>query len=428
MLRLVAARCRAAAPRSLVCVSTPSVQCKVVSVRFSSSDSTSYIVPNRVVASSAAVWRKTVSPALRTFVKLRGHAMVPTFFVVPREDDKWPEKTRGYPLGKHAEWLRRRWRQMKLLPEFALQDLEEIHFAFDISQYKWDRFVKPALRRYYELNGHTDVQQTFRVPHGDAAWSETLWGYYLGPRVFNIRHRGDFSSQIRQDAEEMAEINFCYDTTTYDRDWRERALPSLQIYRQEFGHCDVHRSFKVPDCPPWPKAAAGMLLGVTVNNIRSKGYYAEQVARDDAELKKIEFVWDHSSTEWNNRIFAALEAYVRVRGNCHISKDFVVPSTELWPEKAHGLKLGIAIKNIRAYAYYFDQIARNVDRLASLGFIVRIPQGKWHQRVEPMLETFEELHRHRDVPRDFIVPSETPWKERDRGIQLGKLELKETWV
>ncbi|KAG7378950.1 hypothetical protein PHYPSEUDO_009280 [Phytophthora pseudosyringae] len=429
MLRLVTARCRprrlqlalAPPPTHRVSALCPPVSCKRESERFFSSD------PSLVRPTSRSVWQKTVSPALRTFLKLRGHLLVPVSFVVPGDDASWPEEIHGYPLGKHAEWLRRRWRS-KRLPEFAVQELEELDFAFDLSQYKWDHFVKPALLRFYEVNGHTDVPQSFRVKHGDAEWPERLWGFYLGPRVLNIRHRGDFKAQLLGDAEELAGINFCYDSTTYDRDWRERVLPSLQAFRQEFGHCDVHRSFKVPDCPPWPKAAAGVHLGVSVNNIRSKGYYAEQVARDDAELKKLEFVWDHSFTEWKQRIFPTLEAYKHEKGHCHVPIDFVVPSTKPWPDRAHGLKLGVLLGNIHRFAYYFDRIARNMDQLASVGFDLQIAQVKWDQRVEPMLVTFKELHGHRNVPREFVVPSEAPWKKNDWGIQLGKLKPKKTWV
>ncbi|KAI9998278.1 hypothetical protein PInf_002653 [Phytophthora infestans] len=415
----------APAPIHLLSVSTSPLQCKRDSKRSFSSESPAYRVPSITVPLSATVWTKTVNPALRAFLKLRNHVMVPISFVVPMDDDEWPVNTHGYPLGKHAEWLRRRWRGRLEPPKFAAQDLQELDFAFDRSQYMWDHFVKPALCRYYELYDHTDVPQTFRVQHGDAAWPERLWGYYLGPRVFNIRHRGDFKIQIQKDVQEMAEINFCYDSTMYDRDWRERVLPSLQVFRQEFGHCDVHRLFKVPDCLLWPKAAAGMPLGGTVNNIRSKGYFGEQVARDEAELKKVEFVWDHSFTEWNDRVFPALKTFKRKTGHGHVRKDFVVPSTDSWPVKSHGLKLGIVISNIRAYSYYFDRIVRNMDKLGAVGFDLQIARVKWDQRVEPMLATFERLHGHRNVPSDFIVPSEAPWQNRDWGVQLGKLKLKE---
>jgi len=51
---------------------------------------------------------------------------------------------------------------------------------------------------------------------------------------------------------------------------------------------------------------------------------------------------------------------------------------------------------------------------------------RWRDRVEPLLTTFEQLHGHRNVPRDLVVPSDPPWHEKDWGIQLGKLERKKS--
>ncbi|KAI9921032.1 hypothetical protein PsorP6_001240 [Peronosclerospora sorghi] len=363
-------------------------------------------------------------------MKLKNHVLVPLSFVIPSGDgiEQWPQETWGYPLGKHAQWLRQTWKKKKPLPEFALKDLQEISFAFDVNQYKWDHFIKPALCHYFDLYGNTDILHRFRIPCGDSKWPKKLWGYYLGARVFNIRSRGDFKVQIQADAELIAKLNFCYDTTVMDRDWREAVLPALKMFHQIYGHCEVPKYFKVPDDQPWPAAAAGMLLGFAVSNMRSKGYYAEQVARDDAELKKIEFVWSWKLDRWNNYIFPALKVYFQQRGHCHIPQHFVVPYTKPWPEKAYGLKLGIIICNIRTYSYYFDQIARDADKLASVGFDVEIVQDKWDRRVQPILAKFEELYGHQNVPVDFVVPSEAPWKKCDWGIQVGKLKLKRRFV
>jgi hypothetical protein len=412
------------APRSLACAASLQWPCKREPVRFFSSNDAPYVATQRVVRDNERVWRETVNPALRCFLDLRGHTIVPNSFVVPRGDADWPQQAWGYPLGKHSQWLRSRWTNGLSLPSFTVKDLEAIDFAFDRSQYKWDHFIMPTLRRYFELHGNTDMLQSFRVPVGDPAWPERLWDFGIGSRVFNMRYRGDFKAQIEANAKELAELSFCYDSTTYNRDWDEKVLPALQVFRQEFGHCDVFRSFKVPDCAPWPKAAAGVALGVTVNNMRSNNYYADHVARDKPELDKLEFVWDHAATEWNTRLFPAVAVYARLAGDCRIPKDFEVPPTEPWPVKAHGLKLGVAVHNIRVLGYYFDHIARDVDRLASVGFHVLIPPAKWRQRVEPLLATFQRLHGHRAVPRDFVVPESLWWSESDRGIQLGKLKPK----
>ncbi|KAK1946345.1 hypothetical protein P3T76_001898 [Phytophthora citrophthora] len=134
--------------------------------------------------------------------------------------------------------------------------------------------------------------------------------------------------------------------------------------------------------------------------------YAEQAARDADVLKELGFVWDHYWTEWNERIFPVLETFKMVNGHNNIPHSFVVPSTKPWPKKSHGLSIGEIVYHIRTNCNYFDQISRNVDRFASLGF--ELLKKKRNQRVEPILATFEVLHGHRDIPIDFVVPSEAP--------------------
>ncbi|KAJ8576481.1 hypothetical protein ON010_g2734 [Phytophthora cinnamomi] len=63
-----------------------------------------------------------------------------------------------------------------------------------------------------------------------------------------------------------------------------------------------------------------------------------------------------------------------------------------------------------------------MDSLEAIGFDSKIAASKWTKRVEPMLATFEQLYGHRDVPRDFVVPSIAPWAAKAWGVQLGKLE------
>ncbi|KAK1933699.1 hypothetical protein P3T76_011913 [Phytophthora citrophthora] len=47
-----------------------------------------------------------------------------------------------------------------------------------ISPCAW-HLVKPALKRYFELNGHTDIPYPFRIDHGDEKWPDKLWDSLL---------------------------------------------------------------------------------------------------------------------------------------------------------------------------------------------------------------------------------------------------------
>ncbi|KAJ8575430.1 hypothetical protein ON010_g3780 [Phytophthora cinnamomi] len=468
--------------------------------RVFSSSTTDHDAPWKTIAvSNPVAWQEVVKPALLAFFKREKHLMVPIKFVVPHGDDAYPEAAWGYPLGKHAEWLRKQWREEgRKIDQKQREELDEMEFAWDWSQYKWDRFVLPALRRFYELNGHTDVPTGFGIPKGSSEWPEHLWGQHLPNLVRNIRNKGYFANQVKAHQDELKRLKFCYDSTLYDRNWREKVMPALRTFHREFGHCNVSQAFTVPLHLPWPKAAWGMRLGITVrkircgeiganrdkreleelgfvwnfiesewserimpaleafrllkghcrvpssfvvpsdenwptpswdlrlgnvvDKIRGRGSYSAQVSRDKTRLEELGFVWDFYEHEWSERIMPALTTFHRIKGHCRVPKSFVVPAEATWPREAHSLKLGCVVHYIRYHTSYFDGIARAMDKFEAIEFDVKIPVSKWHERVEPMLDAFEQLHGHRNVPRDFVVPSTFPWEEKDWGVQLGKLE------
>jgi hypothetical protein len=291
-----------------------------------------------------------------------------------------------------------------------------MQFAWDWSQYKWDHIVLPALRRYFELNDHTDVPNDFVIPKGDRQWPERLWGLILGRRVHNIRSRGDFFQQVEADANELQRLAFCHDSTLSGRDWREKVLPALKVFRQQFGHCGVGKRFTVPASPPWPEAAWNMRLGATVQSIRSGNLGAGQYQR---ELEELGFVWDHYEWEWSGRILPALSAFHRVNGHCRVPSSFVVPSKEPWPRRSWGLKLGYVVSNIRSADAYSAQVTRDKPQLEALGFVWDFFESEWSERILPALEGFRQLNGHCCVPKAFVVPSDEKWPEQSRGLKLG---------
>ncbi|KAL4159605.1 hypothetical protein PRNP1_000182 [Phytophthora ramorum] len=367
-------------------------------------------------------WQQAARPAFHTFLQLKKHLMVPVKFCVPDQDEAWPEAAWGYPLGQHAQWLRKQWRRGKMNLK-QQKELDEMSFAWDTLRYRWDHFVLPALRRFYELNGHTEVPDDFIIPKGDPEWPDHLWGQLLGKKVTNIRCRGDFAKQVTRDMRELENIDFVWDFSEVE--WSERILPSLEVFHRENSHCRVPKGFVVPSNDRWPKQSWGLKLGTVVGGIRSHGTYRTQVSRDRSQLDAISFVWDVFEVEWSERILPALKVFFRVHGHLRVPASFVVPSDAAWPEEVHGLKVGYAVNNIRGRGSYFDQAARSIDELEAIEFGLQIPVVKWEQRVEPLLAMFEQLHGHRNVPVDFVIPTSAPWEEKDWGIPLAKLRRKE---
>ncbi|KAE8981097.1 hypothetical protein PR001_g24101 [Phytophthora rubi] len=365
-------------------------------------------------------WQEAVKPSLVTFLELKKHLMVPIAFVVPRGDEAWPRAAWGYPLGKYAAWLRKRWRDGGNfgLDPTQRKELDEMPFAWDWSQYKWDRFVLPALRRFYELNGHTDVAGEFRVPWASSEWPEHLWGQLLGRKVFNIRYRGDFTKQVEADKDELERIKFCHDSTLDDRNWREKVLPALRVFRQEFGHCNVSSAFRVPSHLPWPEAAWEMRLGEIVQEIRGGSVGGNQHKQ---ELEELGFVWDFFEHEWTKRIRPALETFQRLKGHCRVPIPFVVPSDENWPIESWGLRIGSVVSGIRSQGSYSTQVSRDKTRLEELGFVWDFYEHQWSDRIMPALETFQRLKGHCRVPKTFVVPSDKNWPIESWDLRIGNV-------
>ncbi|KAG7379449.1 hypothetical protein PHYPSEUDO_008554 [Phytophthora pseudosyringae] len=123
------------------------------------------------------------------------------------------------------------------------EELEEMEFVTNTSQFKWEAIIMPSLRRFEEEHGHTDVHHSFVVPSGDGTWPTAAWGCKLGCTVERIRHGTAYVPQLEKSEEELERLDFCYKTTLAEREWTEKILPSLEVFRQEFGHCLVSLHF-----------------------------------------------------------------------------------------------------------------------------------------------------------------------------------------
>ncbi|KAE9350723.1 hypothetical protein PF008_g6290 [Phytophthora fragariae] len=366
-----------------------------------------------------SAWEQKILAALRTYKQLNGHLLVPRPFVVPSGDARWPVVTWGYKLGIAGNNLRMRSKSKARESTEMEEELERLDFVYDVYQFKWDRIVLPALREFYRVNGHTDVPEIFIVPSGDEAWPKMTWGCHLGTIVKDIRHKKVYSTQVAMSKEELDRMSFCYDMSIPERDWTEKTLPSIRVYRQVFGDCIIPYLFSVPSCPPWPEKAWEMPLGVVACDIRTRPTYVDQVARDREVLDSVGFVWDCNAAVWNEVIFPALEAYVDAHKNGEVPYRFVVPSEDPWPKKSWGKRLGDALSRMRNRGTYFEHYGRDIEKLDELGLNLKLLSTAWNRRVIPLLDTYAELHGEGEVPHDFLIPSEAPWGEKLWGVRLG---------
>jgi len=134
-----------------------------------------------------------------------GVMKVPSSFVIPTGDTKWPKEIWGYKLGEKCTAVRQKQLYVKGHPGRA-RTLAEIGFHIaGNDNLRWLEVVH-ASAVYSQLHGRKlDVPLTFVVPApphrvddrvvgSDEAWPwpEYLWGFPLGQRLKDIRLNGNY--------------------------------------------------------------------------------------------------------------------------------------------------------------------------------------------------------------------------------------------
>lgn len=403
-LQLTVGVCAPVRPRAVVCVD-----------RFSSTWSGNSVAGgdgNKDVrkAHGSPSWAKKVVAAVKAYKEVHGDTVVPRSFVVPTGDARWPREARGYRLGEAVNHLRVDLKAGELSAE-TVAELEQLRFVTDVSQYRWEEVITPALRHFHKLHAHIDVPFHFVVPTGDASWPRPSWGLKMGYVVNNIRSSKRYGEQMEKLKEELKIFA--------ERDWNERLLLSLKVFRDEFHHCIVEVTFKVPARLPWPEKAWGMRLGGAVHSIRKGRSYVEQTTRDRGLLDEIGFAWDRDLSVYNECIFPSLEVYAAQRGSCHMNQKFVVPKCAPWPRAAWGTCVGRQLYKFKCSGAFFAIIGRDVERLEKVGFSFELSGLVWQAKVAPLLDTYESSFGDRHVPQDFVIPAEAPWPKKMWGVWLG---------
>jgi hypothetical protein len=124
---------------------------------------------------------------------------------------------------------------------------------------------------YNEIHGNLLVQGQFMVPPSKP-WPEHLWGMRLGKTVSHIRSVDAYVRGEPERRQWLDSIGFEWDDLK--RQW-ESLQEALDTYWQEHGDLAVKRSFVVASGGPWSEKLWGMVLGSSVNSIRSNGTFVE---------------------------------------------------------------------------------------------------------------------------------------------------------
>ncbi|OWZ09364.1 hypothetical protein PHMEG_00017946 [Phytophthora megakarya] len=327
-------------------------------------------------------WAKELLPALRLFKAKYHHCDVPSWWVVPANDESWPKALRGYHLGKQVVRVRRNGRGSTEVAD-VLSELESLGFKFNaFESYFVDR-VLPALEVYAKIYGDAHVPQGFIVP-SESTWPKPSWGTKIGHTVRNIRNRHQHAQQVEIYRDRLEEIGFVwsiYKSTAATK--HDIVDPSVKIYKEINGvDAEIPRNFVVPaDDSRYPEISKNFELGAWLVQYekrttallpfqtqegKKKAASANEKHRHTHANAQQELTL-HAEQYWKDVLLFSFRIYAKLHGSCEdMDGSFIVPNEEPYPPSSWGLNLGLRLRHLRHGVRYAREIAKYKDELLEL--------------------------------------------------------------
>ena len=353
-----------------------------------------------------------VKLALQRYKELHFHSLVPGSFVIPQNNDEWPEAVWGLQLGKIMNEIRDASRKS------MRNELETIGLNYNSKSNGKTcnrENLKLALLTYNKLHGSMQVPSAFVVPHDSDEWPDFLWGLNLGKIALEIRE-GVSRGPMRK---ELQAIGFIY--TSY----RGEKLPqyeavtvALLTYKKLHGDMLVKPIFRVPDrSDDWPEECWNMRLGKHVTGIR----YGKLFANMRGELESIGLDYTKQKVYKDEAVKQAIIRYKEIYGNFKMKYRFKIPdNSDKWPEITWGMPLGFVVHGIR-----HGRRPMLHNALDQMGFRSQaVSHDRFHsfQIIKRALLWYQILYGDMLVPRDFNVPTVCDsWPSVTWGVKLGKI-------
>ena len=271
-----------------------------------------------------------------------------------------------------------------------------------------------SLRIHHSLFGDLIIESAFVVPM-EEPWPRRLWGRGLARLVYDISFWKKHLALAPERRELLSALGFVWGRLASEY---TLVVEALLVFRDIHGDLLVPRSFVCPSSPPWPPSVWSMPLGRRVSMIRTRGDYLKDGLVRWHQLESMGFVWEARDAEWD-RVLGACAVYSRYHGHLNVPRAFEVPLDDAWPRHLAGLKLGIAINNMRANKSFLSRHPHRLLELERLGF-VQDTRAFAFDVVCETLATFKQIYNHTRVPQRFVVPTCEPWHPSSWNLPLGR--------
>ena len=129
----------------------------------------------------------------------------------------------------------------------------------------------------------------------------------------------------------------------------------------------------------------------------------------------------HMVKRWDDIVQGLMIYRQHSVSNDFISQNYIIPVSENFPLRLHGVKLGRLLDRART-AYHKGQLTRNqINTLGQYQMHWDYDEYRLENICLPALDWFKKIHGHLRVPMKprFVCPSQVPWPQNLWGMNLG---------
>uniref|UniRef100_A0A7S4EQH0 Helicase-associated domain-containing protein n=1 Tax=Pseudo-nitzschia australis TaxID=44445 RepID=A0A7S4EQH0_9STRA len=249
--------------------------------------------------------------SLIIYKALYGNILVPSTFVVPNDDDRWPKACWGISLGNSVYKIRNRGDYLGGINNNShsrREQLDALGFVWDVQELRFSKF-STALELYGKIeqkqqrsshSGALKVPSQFVIPRS-SRWPTSLWGYRLGERCTQVRQKELYIKGHAHRVKILADLGFYLSGGNNNLRWLEVVHAAAVYSQMNDKKLDVPTKFVVPAPPrrvaaspkddenerdpgpsrvvgsddawPWPEYLWEFPLGQRLRDIRVKGNY-----------------------------------------------------------------------------------------------------------------------------------------------------------
>ena len=208
---------------------------------------------------------ESVKASLLLYKEKYGHMLVPDGFIIPYDDEDWPEMLRGMKLGYITTRIRGNYRYKN-----RREDLLKIGFDFTPQRGHYGYpLLKAALLMYKRKFGNMLVPFLFTVPSDNTDWPPEMWKLKLGSTVAQIR----IDACYHEYQDDLKNIGFDFTRQCSARSF-VKILSAFTLYKKKYATAYVPCNFVVPHSDQfWPEEMWGLQLGRILSAVRSGSRY-----------------------------------------------------------------------------------------------------------------------------------------------------------